>query len=268
MAASFGLILCRKLGGDVDPWSGILTATSGDSAEIIRSMISSYLSAQRRQLLSKHFLISTMPERALDDLVKFSTIARFEPHGEIFGKGDPGDCLYGIRSGRVRIFSASPEGSEIMLNVLEPGELFGEIALLDGSTRTAGAAAMEQRDLLRIHRDHFLPYVKANPDLILGMLSLICQRLCWTSSMIEDTAFLAFPARLAKRLLVLAEHYRRPQEHDITVPLSQHDLGSMVGAGREAINKQLALWRSAGIVGRGAIVMRNCEAPRALIGCA
>jgi CRP-like cAMP-binding protein len=180
--------------------------------------------------------------------VKFSTIARFEPHGEIFGKGDPGDCLYGILSGRVRIYSTSPEGSEIMLNVLEPGELVGEIALLDGSTRTAGAAAMEHTDLLRIHRDHFLPYVKANPDLILGMLSLICQRLRWTSSMIEDTAFLAFPARLAKRLLVLAEHYRRPQEHDITVPLSQHDLGSMVGAGREAINKQLALWRSAGIV--------------------
>jgi CRP-like cAMP-binding protein len=88
--------------------------------------------------------------------------------------------------------------------------------------------------------------------------------------MIVDTAFLAFPARLAKRLLVLVEHYRRPQEHDITVPLSQHDLGSMVGAGGEAINKQLALWRSAGIVetGRGAIVIRNCEALRALIGCA
>jgi CRP-like cAMP-binding protein len=87
---------------------------------------------------------------------------------------------------------------------------------------------------------------------------------------IEDAAFLAFPARLAKRLLVLAEHYRRPQEHEVTVPLSQHDLGSMVGAGRETINKQLALWwRSAGIVdtARGAIVIRNCEALRALVGC-
>jgi CRP-like cAMP-binding protein len=224
----------------------------------------------RRQLLSKHFLISTMPEKALDDLVRFSTIARFEPHRSIFDKGDPGDCLYGILSGRVRIYSTSAEGGEILLNVMEPGELFGEIALLDGSTRTASAAAMEHADLLRIHRDHFLPYVKANPDLILGMLSLLCQRLRWTSSMIEDAAFLAFPARLAKRLLVLAEHYRKPQEHEITVPLSQHDLGNMVGAGREAINKQLSLWRSAGIVdtGRGAIVIRNCEALRALVGCA
>lgn len=233
-------------------------------------MIISYPPAMRRQLVSKHFLISTMPERALDDLVKFSTVARFEPHRDIFNKGDPGDCLYGILSGRVRIYSASPEGSEIVLNVLETGELFGEIALLDGNTRTASAAAMEHADLLHIHRDHFLPYLKANPDLTVRMLSLLCQRLRWTSSIIEDSAFLAVPARLAKRLLVLAEHYRRPEEPDITIPMSQHDLGNMVGVGRETINKQLALWRSAGIVetGRGAIVIRNCEALHALIGCA
>lgn len=154
-----------------------------------------------------------------------------------------------------------------MLNVMEEGELFGEIALLDGST--ASAAAMEQADLLRIHRTHFLPLVKADPDLILAMLTLLCQRPRWTSSVIEDAAFLTFPVRLAKRLLVLAEHYRRPHEHDVTVPLSQHDLGSMVGASRETINKQLALWRSGGIVdtGRGSIVIRNCEALRALVGC-
>ena len=130
-------------------------------------------------MLSKHFLISTMPEGALDDLVKFTTVARFEQHRVIFSKGDKGDCLYGILSGRVRIYSNSAEGAEIMLNVLEQGDLFGEIALLDGSTRTASAAAMEQTDLLRIHRAHFLPYVKANPDLILAMLTLLCQRLRW-----------------------------------------------------------------------------------------
>src|SRR6202040_244069 len=92
-------------------------------------MIISYPPTMRRQLLSKHFLISTMPEGALDDLVKFSTVVRFEPHRDVFNKGEPGDCLYGILSGRVRIYSTSPEGSEIILNVLETGELFGEIAL-------------------------------------------------------------------------------------------------------------------------------------------
>jgi len=230
----------------------------------------SYPPAVRRQLLSKHFLMSSMPERALDELVKFSTVARFEPHQDIFNKGDPGDCLYGVLSGRVRIYSTSAEGSEIMLNVMEAGELFGEIALLDGRPRTASAAAMEHADLLRIHRDHFLPYVKANPDMIVGMLSLVCDRLRWTSSTIEDTAFLSFPARIAKRLLFLVDHHRRPEERDITVPISQHDLGQMVGASRETVNKQLALWRSAGILdtGRGALVIRNLDALRELVGCA
>ena len=81
-------------------------------------MISSYPHTVRRQLLSKHFLISTIPERALDDLVRFSTVAHFEPHQDIVRKGEPGDCLYGIFSGRVRIYSTSPEGSEILLNVM------------------------------------------------------------------------------------------------------------------------------------------------------
>jgi len=226
--------------------------------------------AVRRQLLSKHFLMSSMPEQALDELVKFSTVARFEPHQDIFNKGDPGDCLYGVLSGRVRIYSTSAEGSEIMLNVMEAGELFGEIALLDGRPRTASAAAMERADLLRIHRDHFLPYVKANPDMIVGMLSLVCDRLRWTSSTIEDAAFLSFPARIAKRLLFLVDHHRRPEERDITVPISQHDLGQMVGARRETVNKQLALWRAAGILdtGRGALVIRNLDALRELVGCA
>lgn len=233
-------------------------------------MISSYTPMMRRQLLSKHFLMSTMPQPALDDLVKFTTVARFEPHREIFSKGDPGDCLFGILTGRVRIFSTSPEGDEMLLNVLEAGELFGEIALLDGSTRTASAAAMEQADLMRIHRDHFLPYVRANPDLLLSMLTLLCNRLRWSSSMIEDTAFLPLPARLAKRLLMLGEHYRRPGTQDITVPLSQHELGSMVGVSRETTNKQLAIWRSAGIVETAprTVIIRNSEALRELIGCA
>jgi CRP-like cAMP-binding protein len=77
-------------------------------------MISSYPPAIRRQMLSKHFLISTMPEGALDDLVKFTTVARFEPHRVIFSKGDAGDCLHGILSGRVRIYSNSAEGAEII----------------------------------------------------------------------------------------------------------------------------------------------------------
>src|SRR5262245_23694485 len=121
-------------------------------------MVVSYSPAARRQLLSQHAVISTMPEQALNELVKFSTVARFGSSLVFFEKGDPYDCRYGVLSGRVLIYSVSTDGSDIMLNVMEPGELFGEIAILDGRPRTASAAAMEPSDLLRIHRDHFLPY--------------------------------------------------------------------------------------------------------------
>ena len=163
-------------------------------------MISSYSPAMRRELLSKPLLRSMLPQRTLDDLVKFTTIARVEPHGVIFSKGDPGDCLYGILVGRVRISSTSPEGDEIVLHILESGRLFGEIAFLVGSTRTASAVAMEQTDLMRIHRDHFLPYVRANPDLLWNILTLLCNHIRGSSETIEDTAFLPLSARLAKRL--------------------------------------------------------------------
>ena len=233
-------------------------------------MISSYSSTTRRELLSKHFLMSTLPQRALDDLVKFTTITRVEPHRVIFSKSDPGDCLYGILAGRVRLFSTSPEGEEIVLDIVEAGKLFGEIAFLVGSTRTASAAAMEQTDLMRIHRDHFLPYARANPDWLMNILALLCNRIRGSSEIIEDTAFLPLPARLAKRLLALGEHYRRPGAQTITVPVSQHELGSMVGVSRETANKQLGIWRSAGIVetARGTTIIRNGAALRELVGCA
>src|SRR5207253_8005641 len=109
-----------------------MTATSAAFAELPghypdltingrHPMLGSYPPALRRQLLSRHFLISTMPERALDDLVRFSTVARYENNQDIVRKGEPGDCLYGILSGRVRIYSTSPEGGEITLNVQEEG---------------------------------------------------------------------------------------------------------------------------------------------------
>lgn len=209
-----------------------------------------YPSEVRRALLSKHFLLSTMPPRVLDDLLRVSTVKAYAPRQVICEKGDPGDSLYGILYGRVRIFATSSDGHEILLNMMEVGELFGEIALLDGRARTASAAAIEDVDLLCIHRHHLFPYLKNNPELILMMLSLLCERLRWTSTLIEDSAFLNVPARLAKRLLHLADRYGQAEGDGvrIAVRLSQRDLANMIGAAREVVNKQLAVWRNEGLI--------------------
>ena len=223
-----------------------------------------------QDLLRLHPFFAALPARDVEKLLLRASCKSVRAGRQIFQKDDPGDGLYGVLVGHIAFTVDSEDGRVLTLNVLGPGEFFGEIAIFDGRPRTASAAAMERADLLRIHRDHFLPYVKANPDLIVRMLSLVCDRLRWASSTIEDTAFLSFPARIAKRLLFLADHHRRPEGHDITIPISQHDLGNMVGASRETVNKQLALWRSAGVLdtGRGTLVIRNPDALRDLIGCA
>lgn len=226
----------------------------------------------RRALLSKHFLLSTMPPRVLDDLIRFSIVKAYAPRQPIFEKGDPGDSLYGILYGRVRIFATSDDGHQILLNMMETGELFGEIALLDGRARTASAAAIEEVDLLCIHRNHFLPYLQSNPELILAMLALLCERLRWTSTLIEDSAFLSVPARLAKRLLYLADRYGKAEEDGVRIALrlSQRDLASMIGATREVVNKQLAAWRNEGLISvrQGQIVVGERRLLHDLANCA
>jgi len=134
-------------------------------------------------------------------------------------------------SGRVRIYSNSAEGAEIMLNVLEQGDLFGEIALLDGSTRTASAAAMERTDLLRIHRAHFLPYVQGQPRSHPGNADTASASGC------------VGPARSLRIPLFWRSRagWRSAAGAGRALPqtarargygtLSQYDLGSMVGAG-------------------------------------
>jgi CRP/FNR family cyclic AMP-dependent transcriptional regulator len=249
-------------GGELESWHSSIRARL---LEVCVELANTTLD-MRRQLLARHFLNSTMPTTAVDDLVRFTSVRRIAAAQVILAEGTVGDCLYGILSGRVRIYSTSADGEEILLNVMDKGELFGEVALLDSRPRTASAAALEQTELMCIHRDHLLPYLRQHPDIALGMFSLLCSRIRWTATLLEDGAFLDFPAKLAKRLLFLSERYgcADRQGTRISLQLSQDDLGNMVGATREAINKQLALWRSQGIVqtARKTVIIRDQETLR------
>lgn len=215
----------------------------------------------RRQLLTRHFLLSTAPADVIEDLLTFTTTRRVAAGQVIILEGDAGDCLYGVLGGRVRIYSTSADGEEILLNVMDKGDLFGEVALLDNSPRTASAAALQKTELMCLHRDHLLPYLRQHPDIAIAMIGILCSRIRWTATLLEDGAFLSFPAKLAKRLLSLAERYGYADRQGIRIglPLSQDDLGNMVGATREAINKQLAVWRNRGIVqtARKAVIIQN-----------
>ncbi len=199
------------------------------------------------ELLRRHPLFRRLDPALLGELVKFAVVRRLGDSELVFRQGDPGNALYGVLGGRVRIFAPGPEGGEITLNLLEPGELFGEIATLDGKPRTASAVAMEATVLLQLRRDALLAALRQHPQLAEAVILLLCERIRWTSDLIEDAAFLPLPQRLAKRLLALARLHG-DAEGRIRLRLSQKELATLVGASRESVNKLLSQWREQGLV--------------------
>ncbi len=210
-------------------------------------------------ILAQHFLLRHLPAAELRRLGDLATVRSHDTGESIFLKGDEGNAMMAVLSGRVRICCYSADGREIVLNVINPGEVFGEIALIDGGERTADAFAMEATDLLVLHRRDFLPFLERNPSVCVQLLEMMCRRLRETSAQLEDFNFLDLRARLAKRLLSLADRYgqRTARGTAIGVRLPQHLLASMIGTSREAVNKQLRTWAGEGLIDvrRGAIVV-------------
>ncbi len=223
-----------------------------------------------RMPLARHALFRDAPAALLDELVKFAAVRRFETGEEIFAKGDAGSALWGVLTGRVCIYTLSPEGEEAILNILEPGDIFGEIALLDGGRRTASARAMEAGDLLQIYRDHFVRFLHEHPELGISMTSVLCEHIRMNVEFIENTVFLNLAARLAKRLVTLAEIHGKPDPRGVRIAfkLSQQDLAHMVGATRERVNKELGPWRERGLIDfeEGMIVICQPDALKRLAG--
>jgi CRP-like cAMP-binding protein len=182
--------------------------------------------------------------------------------------GPRGAALYGAAAGRVRISASGAGGQEVFLNIMEPGDTFGEIAVMDGLPRTAGATAVEQTALIVIKRADFLQLLEREPRLGIHLLKLLCERLRWTSELVEESAFLAGPARLAKRLLILASlHGRAAGIGQLELRISQAELARFLGISRQIVNQHLSEWRRHGWVelGRSQIVIRNAAALRRMI---
>lgn len=205
-------------------------------------------------LLRRSNLFAVLSDAEMEAVLEFGKIRRAVAEERIFAKGDPGDSLYVILRGRVAVQTESDEAKVMLLNILDTGALFGEIAMLDGGERTATVVAQEPTELLRIDRRDFMPFLSQRADLCIRLLGVLCERVRWTSAIIEDTVFLNVPRRLAKRILMLAQSYGRPTEAGtrITTFVSQEDLANMLGVSRESVNKTLKSFQAA-----GAIIYRN-----------
>lgn len=215
----------------------------------------------KRALLASHYLFRDLDPSVVARVADLGGTRRLKAEETLFLKGDEGDALYGVLSGRVRISTTAPGGKEIVLNVINPGDVFGEIALLDGGPRSADATAMTDTVLMSIVRRDFVGLMEREPRLSTHLLELVCARVRATSEMIEDSAFLSLPARLAKRLLALADLQGEAGPGGPSLRISQSDLAQMMGTSRESINKHLQRWRQEGWVdlGRQRITLTDTE---------
>ena len=224
----------------------------------------------KRKVFASHELFSRFSPAEIERLVSFSHARAYGAGEMIFEKGSPGQGLMAVLSGRVRISSPSPEGREIVLNIIHPGQIFGEIALLDGKERTADATAMEACELLILERRDFVPFLEKHPDICLRLIAVLCERLRRTTEQVEDVLFLDLQARLAKTLLHLVDAHGRPVSNGVALgaKLSQRDLANMIGASRESVNRQLSLWEEDGLISRdrGAITILDSAGLQMLVG--
>jgi CRP/FNR family cyclic AMP-dependent transcriptional regulator len=157
----------------------------------------------------------------------------------IFHRDDPGQVLYIIKEGRVRIRLTSAEGQEVALAVFGPGDSFGEMAILDSQPRSADAIAIDKVEVFTLQRQDFVNVVRAHPEIAVSVMKTLSERIRQANQMVEDLIFLDVYGRVAKKLLDLSKEYGVETDDGIKIDLriTQQELASMVGASRESVNK-------------------------------
>lgn len=169
--------------------------------------------------------------------------------GEVlFEEGDPGDRLYVITEGKVKLGHTANDGRENLLAVLGPSELLGELTLFDPGPRSTTVTAVAPTKMLELDHASLMAILDSRPELAKNMLKALAQRLRRTNEALADLVFSDVPGRVAKAMLSLADQFGRRTEEGIHVAhdLTQEELAQLVGASRETVNKSLADFVSRG----------------------
>jgi CRP/FNR family transcriptional regulator, cyclic AMP receptor protein len=215
--------------------------------------------ARREALLRRSFVFKDLPPELLAGLAQIAKLRRLEDERLLFQQGDEGDALFAVVEGLIRISVVGRGGKAFTLGLMEPGDVFGEIALLDGLSRTATAEAAADSLLLVIERAAFLAVLERDGRLARHIIELLCDRLRENTDRLSEFAFLDLGARLASKLQSLAIAHGRETKEGLRIHLkfSQTELAEMLGVTREAINKQLKAWSARNLlkVDRGHITV-------------
>lgn len=229
-----------------------------------------YSDDMKRELLARSFMFSQLPVVDLGNLAKFARFKKVAAREVVFHKAEPGQAMLVIVKGRVKLSTLSNGGREMIFGVLEAGEIFGEISLLDGQQRSATVTALVPTELLVIERRDFIPFLAHHPKVAIKLLATLATRLRVTDEMFEDTLFRSLPSRLAKRFLMLAGNYGEQTARGvkISLKLSQQEIGNLVGTSRESVNKRMRAWEDEGLItfSKGYVTLTNPERLEELTG--
>ena len=204
----------------------------------------------RQERLSRHRVLRLVSRTDLEALIAYAQPRALAVRARLFAAGDTGSACYVVLSGWVKLSREGPSGRDLVLEVAGAGTLFGELAVMCGQPRAADATALTTTRLLSIDGRALIATLRQNPDALLELVRLLGERLARTTLQMEDTLFLPAEARLARALIRLAALDPRPSGSALRIDLglSQRELGDLTGLARESINKQLSLWRDAGLV--------------------
>jgi CRP-like cAMP-binding protein len=190
---------------------------------------------------------------ARDDLIRLSQLAVtrvYKARETIVSKGEPANEFFVLLRGRAKVTAQGSEGGDTAINVMGPGEVFGEIGILDGRPRSATVTTLEECEMAVVDKRAFHGLLAVSPPVAIKLLEVLAGRIRELTTRVEDRAFLDVPARLAKQLLWLAGNHGTESGARVRIELklSQQELGDFIGATRESVNKNLRDWSRNGLI--------------------
>jgi len=206
-----------------------------------------------QKILENSFSLEGLCPSLADGLTQIARSMNVPSGSILFETGDPGNGCYAVLGGTLKVSLISVEGDEQLLAVLGPGDLVGELALLDERPRSATVTALKDARLSFIEKSSFNRFADENPAIYRHMLSIVGKRLRNSNDVLAARSFLPLPGRVAQTLLQLSETFGKPLDGGrmlIHYKLSQSDIANMTGAARENVSRVLNDWKRGGIISR------------------
>jgi CRP/FNR family transcriptional regulator, cyclic AMP receptor protein len=220
------------------------------------------------ELLSRVPLFSELSPDELDRISRVSVARSFPAGVRVFHEGDQSDACYLVRTGDLRVTREHPDGRAIALATLGPGDIFGELAMLDGEARSASVETLTDAELLALPAADVRRLLADHPEISVKLIAALTRRLRETNERVARQSFQTVPSRVAGVLTqLIAEESAPAGRHGITIRMTQADLAQLAGTSRESVSRFLATLERAGVVqvGRGRVTVIEPRRLRAYI---